>query len=106
MCLHRVVQELALADNVVWYYGPHRARVPSRIATSLSALGFEGGPAFSTAMTAQRASSTDMDETLNIMDLLHSARATRCADPRDHIYALLGLLAQRIQLDVDYQQPV
>lgn len=40
--------------------------------------------------------------TNNILTVLHNTQTTKCSDPRDRLYAILGIVSDTIDLDIDY----
>jgi hypothetical protein len=45
-------------------------------------------------------------DTKNILTLLHNTQNTKCSDPRDRLYAILGIVKDIKDIEVDYSIPV
>ena len=50
-------------------------------------------------------SMADVD-TQNILTVLYSTQAAKCSDPRDRLYAILGVVEDTADVDIDYSIPV
>jgi hypothetical protein len=44
-------------------------------------------------------------DTNNILTVLHNTQTTRCSDPRDRLYAILGIVSDTADVDIDYSIP-
>ncbi|KAH9208830.1 heterokaryon incompatibility protein-domain-containing protein [Leptodontidium sp. 2 PMI_412] len=42
----------------------------------------------------------------NILTILHSTQDTKCLDPRDRLYAILGIIEDKEDVEIDYSIPV
>ncbi|KAH7313216.1 heterokaryon incompatibility protein-domain-containing protein [Rhexocercosporidium sp. MPI-PUGE-AT-0058] len=42
----------------------------------------------------------------NILTVLHSTQDTKCLDPRDRLYAILGIVEDKEDIEIDYSIPV
>jgi hypothetical protein len=42
----------------------------------------------------------------NILTILHNTQSTKCSDPRDRLYAILGIVDDTKDIDIDYTIPV
>ena len=45
-------------------------------------------------------------DTTNILTILHNTQNTKCSDPRDRLYAILGVVDDTQDIDIDYSIPV
>lgn len=120
-CRAWVIQELALSPNPLLFCGPFWVSwcCVSALMCWFTRTGVEGGLSQRKLLYKLTRPITVIAffETLshhfrgthalepNISDLLYSLRTRKCEDPRDRVYAVLGLLQEKNLIVPDYRKP-
>lgn len=120
-----MIQEVALATSPVLLCGPYEAEICGSAEPMDVRLGFRRftlgvqticnagsetvppvGMAVSFAHMVLESSATAPISTIEAdLYLLRYTRMTRCADPRDYVYSLMGVLQKHFNLQVNYARP-
>lgn len=112
-----VIQELAVSTQAVGVWG--RTTVPWKDLEKVADFILRPNKNLITTevrqllpwIGAQRMTQVDLQsmplvQTKNILTILHNTQNAKCTDPRDRLFAILGIVEDSIDVEIDYSIPV